>query len=206
MKARYEGDCAACDKHIRMGDPIRRDGRRWIHEACHLREEQEDDGDRWEREQEERERSRMDAEYEKGVQDVKNWQENKRMFGDEAADRMEIERELREGETTDAQDVYETGRRPTRHSRQLRQAAETHASGRSELGGERIDDGRFPDGSYAQRPDGIGDQSRQREPRIDARLGSLAVQRRASRLLRKSGSRRALAEKGRPVWHGVFGA
>jgi hypothetical protein len=31
------------------------------------------------------------------MREVDNWHENRRMFGDETADAMEIERELREG-------------------------------------------------------------------------------------------------------------
>lgn len=36
-----------------------------------------------------------EADYQRGVQDARNWQENKRMFGDEMAERMEMEREMR---------------------------------------------------------------------------------------------------------------
>lgn len=44
-----------------------------------------------------RETARDNSEYQKGIQDVANWQENKRMFGEEEAERMEIEKELRDG-------------------------------------------------------------------------------------------------------------
>ncbi|MGH7165486.1 MAG: hypothetical protein ACREIS_08195 [Nitrospiraceae bacterium] len=37
-----------------------------------------------------------DREYHQGIQDVENWRENRRLFGDEAAEAMEIEREMRE--------------------------------------------------------------------------------------------------------------
>lgn len=39
----------------------------------------------------------MDREYAQGVADAERYMENRRMFGEELADRWEIERELREG-------------------------------------------------------------------------------------------------------------
>ena len=38
------------------------------------------------------------TEYARGVAQAKNWQEERRLFGDEAADAMEMERELRFGD------------------------------------------------------------------------------------------------------------
>ena len=44
-----------------------------------------------------RETSRDNREYQKGIQDYDNWKFNQSVFGEEEAERMEIEREFKEG-------------------------------------------------------------------------------------------------------------
>ncbi len=44
-----------------------------------------------------RELAHDNAEYQKGVTDANNYMENKRWFGEEEAERMEIEKEFKEG-------------------------------------------------------------------------------------------------------------
>lgn len=81
MRARFEGTCQGCNGPIQKGQWIQWErGKGAFHDGCAPTGH-----------------PRQDAEYMQGVQDARNWQENRRMFGDEVADRMEIERELREG-------------------------------------------------------------------------------------------------------------
>ena len=86
ITAKYAGACRGCGGSIEPGTEIewsRRGGS--FHTGCRPSGQ----GGR---------PSRGDHQYWQGRRDVDNWHENIRMFGQEAADRMEFERELREGD------------------------------------------------------------------------------------------------------------
>jgi len=81
MKARYDDTCSGCGCPIKAGSLIDYAGRGCVyHSGC--APSQDPAGDR---------------EYYKGRQDVERWHENKAIFGNEVAEQMEIEREMREG-------------------------------------------------------------------------------------------------------------
>lgn len=85
ITARYESTCAGCGTAIRPDQTITGSKRQWYHGAgggqgCAPSGRQD-----------------LDREYIQGIRDVENWRENRRVFGDEAAEAMEIEREMREG-------------------------------------------------------------------------------------------------------------
>lgn len=87
IKANYESFCAGCGGSIAKGSTITGSrGGDWYHgsgggSGC------APSGD-----------TRADAEYLRGARDVENWRENRALFGEEEAERMEIERELRDGD------------------------------------------------------------------------------------------------------------
>lgn len=81
MYAKYPGRCSGCGTEIKKGTKIawgRKEGA--YHYNCKPSHN-----------------TRADAEYYAGIRDVERYRENKRWFGDEMAEAMEIEREMREG-------------------------------------------------------------------------------------------------------------
>lgn len=83
--ARYPGACAGCGGKIKVGDTIVGALRKYYHgtgdgQGCAPSRDPQGDSEYW-----------------KGRQDVDRWRENKAIFGEEAAEAMELERELREG-------------------------------------------------------------------------------------------------------------
>jgi hypothetical protein len=81
MKARYPGSCSGCHGAISVGAAIDYGGRgRMYHAGC--APSQDPAGDR---------------EYWQGRRDVDTYHENRALFGEETAEAMEIERDLREG-------------------------------------------------------------------------------------------------------------
>jgi len=103
--ARFNGQCRAnCGKKIAKGDKIvhRSSFHSW-HVDCYDKTGEVtgvygvDPGNAAEVALARRETSRDDREYQQGVRDYENWKFNQRLFGEEAAEVMEIERELKEG-------------------------------------------------------------------------------------------------------------
>lgn len=91
MRARFDGHCRNCGGAITAGDEIRRGSRGWQHASCEPAGAYRSPAPR------DLERAAMDREYAQGVADAERYMETKRLFGEELADRWEIERELREG-------------------------------------------------------------------------------------------------------------
>ncbi len=82
ITAKYNGKCNACGDPIRKGTPIDYRGAGQVYHAdCAPTDDPHADRERLQ-----------------GMQDAKNWQENRRLFGDEEAERMEIEADLRRPE------------------------------------------------------------------------------------------------------------
>lgn len=125
MNAKYPGTCRYCQGRIRIGERIEwapRAGARhvacapqeraWIEESegvdqfiahdyrnlNHLQNCERCQATDLEVSLAQRERDWNEQEYQRGIHDVENWRENRRMFGDEMAEQMEIEREMREGD------------------------------------------------------------------------------------------------------------
>lgn len=83
--AKYAGQCSACGREIEKGTMIK-----WSRSEGAFHENCAPTGPNGTM-------TRADTEYHQGMADVDNWHENISMFGQEAADAMEIEREMREG-------------------------------------------------------------------------------------------------------------
>ncbi len=96
MRARYASKCPVCGDAIDPGDEIRKRGRRWAHASCEAAPTTSEP-DRFEDDGSYRERMRDEADYQRGVAEANAYLQNKAMFGEELADRWELERELREG-------------------------------------------------------------------------------------------------------------
>lgn len=106
LTAKYPGRCRECGGKIYPGDDIAWAGRgRTYHEACwenpngaaHPGELNEPDVcDECGRAHYGRTCHYCNAEYARGVQDVENWRWNRMIYGDEMAEAMEIEREIRD--------------------------------------------------------------------------------------------------------------
>lgn len=78
--ARYAGRCHGCATAITPGQACRYAGRLLYHDQCRPSNDRA-----------------ADREYYQGIQDTERFHENRAMFGAETAERMEIEREMREG-------------------------------------------------------------------------------------------------------------
>jgi hypothetical protein len=88
ITAKFAGKCRKCNERFEAGEKIMWDrclGSR--HTSCPEPEAVERDP----------ERARDNAEYNAGVADYNRWKEDRAMFGDEVADALDIERELRFG-------------------------------------------------------------------------------------------------------------
>jgi len=104
--AKYRGWCKArdCNIDINKGEKIvyRGRGNTW-HVECYDKTGEStgiygvDPGNDAEARLARREIAHDNSEYAKGIQDVETFNENRRWFGEEQAERMEIEKELREG-------------------------------------------------------------------------------------------------------------
>jgi hypothetical protein len=82
MKARFDDVCRGCGTPIKVDSLIRYGGPGQVfHDGC------QPSG-----------HPHLDAEYYKGRQDVENHRWNKMIYGEEEAERMEIEDDLRSGE------------------------------------------------------------------------------------------------------------
>ena len=81
LTARRNDQCRGCGTAIRRGQTIA-----WSRETGAYHENCAPSGDR-----------QADSQYYQGIQDAERWRENRRLFGDQMADAMELERELREG-------------------------------------------------------------------------------------------------------------
>jgi hypothetical protein len=120
ITAKFNSTCPVCTSPITKGEKVAWEPRsKATHLACSEYAEKDVHGFRWfEHDQRNqahleacascqcdraeidcarREQAHDEAEYQRGIADVENWRENRRMFGDEVAERMEIEREMREG-------------------------------------------------------------------------------------------------------------
>lgn len=81
ITARHHGTCSGCGCDIRPGTRISGSQGAWYHLGCVPSHS-----------------PRLDAEYYAGIRDAENFRENRMLFGEEVAEAMEIENELRFGE------------------------------------------------------------------------------------------------------------
>lgn len=89
ITSRYAGTCSICGQPFEAGIPIMWErGRRAQHTDCYEANSTVADA----------ELARDNAEYQRGVVDAENYMANKRMFGERAAEVMEMEREMRFGD------------------------------------------------------------------------------------------------------------
>lgn len=87
ITAKFAGKCRKCGERFDAGEKILWDrclGSR--HTVCEKDKPYDP------------ERAAADREYNAGVADYNRWKEDRRMFGDEVADALDIERELRFGD------------------------------------------------------------------------------------------------------------
>ena len=96
ITAKYPGTCRHCGEPFEAGDRVR-----WARgEGTHHLDgdcpdpKAPDHGDDYDDDYEDRMAARADAEYEAGIADAKRYQADRAMFGDELAERFEMDREM----------------------------------------------------------------------------------------------------------------